>query len=270
MTQDDMEKNADRDMSRGHKLQEIALRDSELQKSLAALRQELSDICSYRQDKDLPAELTQALTGVHEAWQEAQAEIREKLEKVEQMVEVGQLGQKYLARLEASKDKVADALRKVQEDAQEKYAAWEIKMMAWQEQLQILYERATAAKPFAGPADMPTESLSGPAVLHVEGGTGNRRADIPARDVAIVLSIERAYMALLAARPGSDKVDFPALYEKVKEEFPGLSIPRYKEILLKLCQMHVIDLQPVAEHGLKQLEFGIPTAAGDLFYVVWR
>ncbi len=286
-----------------HKLQEIAVRQSNLQKSLAALRQELSELCAYSNAERMPAELAQALSEVRQTWEEGHTSLANKLLKVQEIAEVAQLGQKYLACLEAAKDKVEAWRReanKANEENQEEYrkycAAWEARMQAWQEQLQALSELAAGAKPAAGSAGIAVAAPQSPpttvpciqqravsqafdftvaeapaAVAPSVAATPKPRAGALPDEKAVVAALERGYHSLVAANPCSGGVDFPALYQKVKEEFPGLPIPQYKEILSKLCDACVIDLQSVTDRSrLKQPEFSIPTSLGDLYYVVWR
>ena len=99
----------------------------------------------------------------------------------------------------------------------------------------------------------------------------NEKAQKLPDEKKLVKAIEKAYREIMAGKYLSRMVAFPELYEKVKKEFPNLSIDRYKEVLSKLCDDVVVDLHTINYGGeVEYPAFTLPTSLGELYYVSWR
>jgi hypothetical protein len=90
-------------------------------------------------------------------------------------------------------------------------------------------------------------------------------------ETKLLQSMARAYRRLITMRPMASCIPLPDLYDALHPEFPNLPIAYYKEVLLRLCDQVVLDLVSVNEkREMGRPEFGIPTQAGEFYYVVWR
>lgn len=259
------------------KLEELGVRQQKLGNALEHLRQEMEDILEFTHFENMPPELVMTLNAMRHNWQDASHSMQAHLSLIQSTVAAAHSSKDYQSNLGVSPalPAVLAPSPVVRTPAPAALAPSPVVLTPAPAALAPAPVVPTPAPVVLAPTPValaPAPVVLAPAPVTLaparpEQQPGSKQPE----EKELVAALQRAYHSTVAMQQYSKVVELPELYENIKQEFPDLSIPYYKEVLTKLYNRCVIDLHPV--NDLSQIlsrEFIISTSLGELYYIIWR